>query len=76
MCNEEVVRHVVEKGPEAIDWLIKAGVPFTREDNSNTDNNIEGAAGLHLTREGGHSNRSRSACRRCQWQSHRNHIDY
>ncbi len=57
LCNEEVVRHVVEKGPEAIDWLIKAGVPFTREDNSSTDNNIEGAAGLHLTREGGHSNR-------------------
>jgi L-aspartate oxidase len=56
LCIEDVVRDVVEKGPEAIDWLIKAGVPFTREDNS-TDNNIEGTAGLHLTREGGHSNR-------------------
>lgn len=52
LCDEKVVRHVVEKGPEAIDWLIKAGVPFTREDNS-----IEGSSGLHLTREGGHSNR-------------------
>jgi len=52
LCNEEIVRHVVESGPEAIDWLLEAGVPFTREDNS-----IEGSAGLHLTREGGHSNR-------------------
>ena len=52
LCDEKVVRHVVEKGPEAIDWLIQAGVPFTREDNS-----IEGSGGLHLTREGGHSNR-------------------
>jgi len=52
LCIEEVVRNVVEKGPSAIDWLIKAGVPFTRE-NSNT----EGTEGLHLTREGGHSNR-------------------
>ncbi len=52
LCIEDVVRNVVEKGPEAIDWLIKAGVPFTRENND-----IEGTAGLHLTREGGHSNR-------------------
>jgi len=52
LCIEDVVRNVVEKGPEAIDWLIKAGVPFTREDND-----IEGVSGLHLTREGGHSNR-------------------
>ncbi|HIP95035.1 MAG TPA: FAD-dependent oxidoreductase, partial [Leucothrix sp.] len=52
LCNEDVVRHVVESGPKAVDWLLEAGVPFTREDNS-----IEGSAGLHLTREGGHSNR-------------------
>jgi L-aspartate oxidase len=56
LCDEEVVRFVVEKGPEAIDWLIKAGVPFTREDTHN-DNSIDGNSNLHLTREGGHSNR-------------------
>jgi len=56
LCDEDVVRYVVEQGPEAIDWLLKAGVPFTREDNP-IDNNIEGIKGLHLTREGGHSNR-------------------
>ena len=52
LCDEDVVRFVVEQGPEAIDWLLKAGVPFSREDNQ-----IEGVEGLHLTREGGHSNR-------------------
>lgn len=52
LCIEDVVHHVIRKGPDAIDWLLQAGVPFTREDNS-----IEGSAGLHLTREGGHSNR-------------------
>ena len=56
LCDEDVVRFVVEKGPEAIDWLLKAGVPFTRED-SHQDNKIEGSHNLHLTREGGHSNR-------------------
>ena len=52
LCDEDVVRFVVEQGPEAIDWLLKAGVPFSR-----VDNQIEGVEGLHLTREGGHSNR-------------------
>ncbi|HIP81785.1 MAG TPA: L-aspartate oxidase [Leucothrix mucor] len=52
LCDEDVVRFVVEQGPEAIDWLLKAGVPFSREVNQ-----IEGVEGLHLTREGGHSNR-------------------
>ncbi len=49
LCSEEIVRHVIEKGPSAIEWLIKAGVPFTKEDGT--------SSGLHLTREGGHSNR-------------------
>ncbi|WP_299876064.1 L-aspartate oxidase [uncultured Cocleimonas sp.] len=52
LCIESVVRHVVEQGPESIEWLIKAGVPFTREENK-----VNGVDTLHLTREGGHSNR-------------------
>lgn len=52
LCVESTVRHVVENGPQAIDWLVKSGVPFTRE--KNTVDNVEN---LHLTREGGHSNR-------------------
>ncbi len=55
LCDEAVVRFVVEKGPEAIDWLVKAGVPFTREDSNNETSND--GSNLHLTREGGHSNR-------------------
>ncbi len=52
LCDESIVRHVVENGPQAIHWLLQSGVPFTRENND-----IEGIDGLHLTREGGHSNR-------------------
>ena len=52
LCDEAIVRHVVENGPQAINWLLQSGVPFTRENND-----IEGIDGLHLTREGGHSNR-------------------
>ena len=52
LCVESTVKHVVENGPQAIDWLVQAGVPFTREDKSSS-----GTQGLHLTREGGHSNR-------------------
>ncbi len=48
LCNEKVVRHTVERGPECIGWLVKMGVPFTRS---------EDASGFHLTREGGHSHR-------------------
>ena len=47
LCNEEVTRYVVENGPQAIQWLISQGVPFTRDHGNGT--------GYHLTREGGHS---------------------
>ncbi|MEA5098263.1 MAG: L-aspartate oxidase [Burkholderiaceae bacterium] len=49
LCDEPVVRHIVEHSPEAIKWLIDMGVPFTRDDKTET--------GYHLTREGGHSQR-------------------
>jgi L-aspartate oxidase len=44
--DEQAVRFVVERAPQAIDWLVKKGVPFTTEQGH-----------LHLTREGGHSHR-------------------
>lgn len=47
LCNEEITRSVLENGPQAIQWLIEQGVPFTRDQENNT--------GYHLTREGGHS---------------------
>ncbi len=51
LCDEAVVRHVVEHGPQSIQWLIDRGVNFTRESNH------KNSADYHLTREGGHSHR-------------------
>ena len=47
LCDVEITRNVAMHAREAIEWLIDQGVEFTRE----ADNN------LHLTREGGHSQR-------------------
>lgn len=49
LCEEAAVRHIVEHGRSAIEWLIGQGVPFTRDESSQS--------GYHLTREGGHSQR-------------------
>jgi L-aspartate oxidase len=49
LCDLAAVRHVVEGAPAAIAWLRELGVEFTLEDGS--------ADRLHLTREGGHSQR-------------------
>jgi len=46
LCDAEATRFVVEHAPQAIGWLRELGVPFSEEDG-----------GLHLTREGGHSQR-------------------
>jgi L-aspartate oxidase len=51
LCKPETVKFVVEHGPDAIHWLIQAGVPFTKI-NDNEDESL-----YHLTREGGHSHR-------------------
>ena len=48
LCDSDVVRRVVNEGPECIRWLEGHGVQFTRGD---------GGSELHLTREGGHSRR-------------------
>ena len=50
LCDESVVRMVVEQGPENIRWLFEEGVEFTRTP-------VTGNSGYHLTREGGHSHR-------------------
>ena len=48
LCDTEITRLVATKARESIEWLINQGVEFTRE----ADNKA-----LHLTREGGHSQR-------------------
>ncbi len=47
LCDEQVVRYAVEKGPEVIDRLMDYGLLF----------DTDGEATFHLTREGGHSHR-------------------
>ena len=47
LCNEAVVRRIVEAGPRCLQVLIDLGVPFTRN----------AAGDYDLTREGGHSKR-------------------
>jgi L-aspartate oxidase len=49
LCDEAVTRFVVERSRETIEWLIAQGVPFDRDEESDS--------GFHLTREGGHSHR-------------------
>ncbi len=46
LCDPEVTRFVVQHAPENIRWLQQLGVPFSLEEGQ-----------LHLTREGGHSER-------------------
>ncbi len=48
LCHADIVERVVGEGPDCIRWLEDHGVRFTRR---------SGGAGLHLTREGGHSQR-------------------
>jgi len=51
LCDPEVVRLVVERGPQEIRWLLQQGVSFTR------DTQEKDPGSYHLTREGGHSHR-------------------
>jgi len=54
LCREEVVRFVIERGPAAIDSLLKAGVDFDRVGAVEDD----GSPGhFALGREGGHRRR-------------------
>ena len=50
LCDEQVVRQVVESGPARINELIEYGVEFTRKSAPKADE-------YHLTKEGGHSHR-------------------
>ncbi|WP_457673330.1 L-aspartate oxidase [Thiolapillus sp.] len=50
LCDEDIVKLVVEHGPQNIRWLLNQGVEFTQQPPT-------GSSGYHLTREGGHSHR-------------------
>jgi L-aspartate oxidase len=49
LCNEEIVRLVVDKGPDRVKDLMALGVDFVK--------NSSDSSGLDLGREGGHSRR-------------------
>ncbi|HBG94270.1 MAG TPA: L-aspartate oxidase [Chromatiaceae bacterium] len=51
LCDVDMVRLAVQRGPTNIRWLLKKGVQFTRDEHA------RGADGYHLTREGGHTHR-------------------
>lgn len=51
LCDEATVRYTAENAKEAMQWLIRHGVPFDMEPDEN------GEPKYHLTREGGHSYR-------------------
>ncbi len=50
LCDEDVVRQMVEAGPDLIDRLLSYGIQFSREGEGKD-------AGFALGREGGHSRR-------------------
>lgn len=52
LCDLDATRYIIENSKDAIDWLIKMGVPFTKDESGETSYH-----GYHLTREGGHSHR-------------------
>ncbi len=51
LSKPDIVRRVIEKGPEIIKWLSSQGMAF------DTDGVDRDGAPLHLTQEGGHSHR-------------------
>ena len=70
LCDKVATTEILSYGSDAIDWLTHMGVPFTTEQSStsqpclqNTNStqasttNQLASATLHLTREGGHSQR-------------------
>ncbi|MGD9660407.1 MAG: L-aspartate oxidase [Porticoccaceae bacterium] len=48
LCHEDSVRFTVENGPDVINWLVRQGMDFTKNQETGE---------YHLTREGGHSHR-------------------
>ncbi|MEI6893633.1 MAG: L-aspartate oxidase [Colwellia sp.] len=51
LCDEETVHFTTKNAKASLEWLIKQGVKFDKEQKN------EGEERYHLTREGGHSHR-------------------
>jgi L-aspartate oxidase len=60
LCHEYIVQHIVAESAEAVKWLVEQGVTFTKKESFERGENKSMSAelsSLHLTQEGGHSNR-------------------
>ena len=60
LCHEDIVKHIVTESTETVEWLVEQGVPFTTKESFERGKNIsvsQELSALHLTKEGGHSNR-------------------
>ena len=60
LCHEDIVEHIVAESAEAVRWLVEQGVPFTTKESFERGENLsipQELSSLHLTQEGGHSNR-------------------
>ena len=53
LCTREIVDYTVSRGNECINWLVEQGVHFTKANNDRKSS----SENLHLSKEGGHSNR-------------------
>jgi len=54
LCHPDIVEYTVSRGKECIDWLIKQGVGFSRDNETAAH---DAGEHYHLTKEGGHSHR-------------------
>jgi len=51
ICDPKAVEYTIKQSKTAIEWLVKNGVKFTKQEDNN------GGSEFHLTQEGGHSHR-------------------
>ena len=52
LCHRDMVEYTVGRGRESIEWLLKQGVAFTKEQHG-----AQTTTPYHLSKEGGHSRR-------------------
>jgi L-aspartate oxidase len=64
LCHSDIVKYVVQRSTEAVNWLVEQGVPFTTKQGHSAGNadclensDANDLTSLHLTKEAGHSHR-------------------
>ncbi len=59
LCDPQAVKYMATHGADQIHWLSELGMPFSvlKESQNEKTPDLDGVSELHLTREGGHSQR-------------------